>query len=155
MLTVTIDSKPVLDMLTRLARRMDNLTPVMNDIGMALDTRVRERFETQRDPLGKTWEPWADATKESYPKGGHRRLMDRYGDMLGSLSFRADKTSARIAFSAVASKDGDVYAAYHEWGTRKMPRRGLLFADPDAGTLAPNDERTVLDILEAYLSGAL
>jgi len=32
-----------------------------------------------------------------------------------------------------------------------MPRRGLLFADPDAGTIAPGDERMVIELLEHWL----
>jgi len=44
------------------------------------------------------------------------------------------------------------YAAYHEYGTKHMPRRGLLMEDPEAGRLAPEDEQTVLDILRGYLA---
>ena len=32
-----------------------------------------------------------------------------------------------------------------------MPRRGLLMANPQAGTLAPDDERAVLDVLSDFL----
>jgi hypothetical protein len=49
---------------------------------------------------------------------------------------------------------GQPYAAYHEWGTWKMPRRGLLTADPDAGggpTLGRGDAEAVLDVLQAVL----
>jgi len=34
-------------------------------------------------------------------------------------------------------------------------RRGLLFADPEAGTLAPDDERAVIDIIMHALNAAL
>lgn len=47
---------------------------------------------------------------------------------------------------------GKPYAAFHEWGTERMPRRGLVFADPDAGTLAKGDEDAVLDIIGIYLT---
>jgi hypothetical protein len=33
-----------------------------------------------------------------------------------------------------------------------MPRRGLMFADPDNGTLAPDDERALVDIVELVFS---
>lgn len=155
MLTITVDSKPVSDMLTKLSKRMANLQPAMNDIGMALETRVSGRFETRTDPLGHAWEPWAESTRENYPDDGNHQLLNRYGDMLHSLSFDAAAASVRIGFGAVASKAGDVYAAYHEWGTVTMPRRGLLFADPDAGTLAPEDERAVLDVIEGFIADGL
>lgn len=151
MLTVTVQSKPVDDLLTKLLAHMGNLTPAMQGIGQELNSRISARFETRSDPLGKPWAPWAESTRETYPKDGRGLLLERYGDMLKSLNFQADSTSVRVGFGAVASKNGDVYAAYHEWGTKKMPRRGLLFADPDDGTLAPSDETAVLDIISVFL----
>lgn len=43
------------------------------------------------------------------------------------------------------------YAAYHEFGTKTMPRRGMLTADPEAGTLASGDAVAVLEIVRDYL----
>lgn len=151
MLTVTVQSKPVEDLLSKLLEQMGDLQPAMQAIGQELNNRVSARFETRSDPLGRAWAPWAESTRENYPKDGRGLLLERYGDMLKSLNFQADSSSVRVGFGAVASKQGDVYAAYHEWGTVKMPRRGLLFADPDAGTLAPDDETAVLDILGVFL----
>lgn len=151
MLTVTVTSKPVDDLLTKLLGQMGDLTPAMQGIGQELNSRISGRFETRSDPMGKAWAPWAESTRENYPKDGRGLLLERYGDMLKSLNFQADSSSVRVGFGAVASKAGDVYAAYHEWGTVKMPRRGLLFADPDAGTLAPDDEAAVTDILGVFL----
>lgn len=155
MLTITFDSKPVSDMLDELSKRMSNLQPAMNDIGMAIETRVSGRFETRTDPLGKAWEPWAESTRESYPADGRGLLLERYGHMLNSLSSKPDSTSVRIGFGAVASTSGDVYAAYHELSTQTMPRRGLLFSDPDAGTISPDDEQTVIDVIEGFLTSGI
>jgi phage gpG-like protein len=155
-LTITVDSKPVSDMLEKLSRRMSNLQPAMHDIGVAMETRVSGRFETRTDPLGKAWAPWAESTRENYPADGLGLLLQRYpSGMLSSLNSKSDSTSVRIGFGAVASKSGDVYATYHEFGTETMPRRGLLFADPDAGTISPDDERTVLDVIEGFLTGGI
>ena len=56
MLTVTVDSKPVTDVLNKLQKRMADLTPVMDSIGQELNSRVSARFETRSDPLGHPWE---------------------------------------------------------------------------------------------------
>ena len=144
MLTITADDKAFRDSLAQLYRGMGNLTPVMQSIGMELESRISGRFESRTDPSGNAWAPWAQSTVDSYPDGGNRRLLDRYGDMLASLSHQADATSVRVGF-------GQPYAAFHEWGTEHVPRRGLLFADPDAGTLAEGDEAAVLDILGVWL----
>ena len=65
--------------------------------------------------------------------------------MVRDVNHQADKTSVRIGF-------GQPYATYHEFGTKHMLRRGLLFADPNAGTLAKGDEDAVLDILSVWLA---
>ena len=144
MLEIKLDDSAFRADLAALYRRLGDLTPVMQSIGMEMESRISGRFETRTDPSGKSWAPWADSTLESYPEDGNRQLLDRYGDMLLSLNHKADATSVRIGF-------GKPYAAFHEWGTKHMPRRGLVFADPDAGTLAKGDEEAVLDIIGLYL----
>ena len=146
MITVTVDDKAFRSVLEQLYRGMGNLTPVMQSIGMELESRISGRFESRTDPNGSAWAPWAQSTVDGYPEGGNRRLLDRYGDMLASLNHQADATSVRVGF-------GKPYAAFHEWGTEHMPRRGLLFDDPDAGTLAEGDEAAVLDIIGVWLDG--
>ncbi len=151
-LSVEVNSAALDLVLSKLVRGMSNLTPVMDSIGQELESRVSGRFETKSDPTGKAWAPWAQSTKDSYPENGNGRILDRYGDMLRSLSHKANSSSVRVGFGAVASKNGDVYAVYHEYGTWKMPRRGLLFADPDQGTLGKEDEASVLDVLGVWIA---
>ena len=151
-LSVEVNSAALDRVLDKLVRGMKNLYPVMDSIGQKLESQISGRFETQSDPQGQQWAPWAESTRENYPADGNARILDRYGDMLRSLNHKADSSSVRVGFGAVASKAGDVYAVYHEFGTWKMPRRGLLFADPDQGTLGKEDEAAVLDILDVWVS---
>jgi len=143
-ITIEISDRPVLDYLHQLRARSSNLQPLMDRIGQEMESRVSARFETRRDPLGRPWAPLASSTLKSYPEDGHGFLLDRHGDMLDSLSHSADATSVTIGF-------GQPYAAYHEFGTKRMPRRGLLTADPDSGTLGPEDAESILDIVREYL----
>ena len=145
-LSIEDNSRSVRNALHRLQQGMKNQRPVMDSIGQELVSRVSGRFETETDPLGQSWEPWAPFTKETYPKDGNGRILDRYGDMLASLNHSADSNSARVGF-------GKAEAVFHEWGTWKMPRRGMLFADPDAGELSPDDDAAVLDIIGVWLDG--
>ena len=144
MLTIQADDAAFRAYLQQLQGRMTDLTPVMQSIGQELETRISGRFETESGPNGTPWAPWAPSTLESYPDNGNRRILDRYSDLMNSLSWAADASSVRVGF-------GQPYATYHEWGTRHMPRRGLLFDDPDAGTLAQGDEQAVLDLLMGWL----
>ena len=119
MLEIKLDDSAFRADLAALYRRLGNLMPVMQSIGMEMESRISGRFETRKDPNGKSWAPWAPSTVDSYPDDGNRQLLDRYGDMLLSLNHKADATSVRIGF-------GTPYAAFHEWGTERMPRRGLI-----------------------------
>lgn len=156
MLTITVDDKEFRATMRSLQEGMGNLTPVMDSIGKALETNTRNRFETRTDPNGQAWKPWADSTLKHYPfagtqyaKGadgaGRGNLLDRYGTMLDGLSYEADSNSVRVGFAMP-------YAAYHEFGTKKMPRRGMLMGDPNAGTLGKGDEDAVIGILTDYLA---
>lgn len=162
MLTITVDHSAFQSYLDKLQRRLGNLTPVMDSIGMEMEGRVSGRFETRTDPQGMAWHPWAPSTKKSYPyadtpasrlppaKGreksgvGNGQVLDRYSDMLGSLTHKAGSNSVRIGF-------GQPYSAYHEYGTKHMPRRGLLTADPEKGEISKPDEAAVLEVLYDWL----
>lgn len=154
MITIGVNSqsRPVLAMLERLQRGLGDLSEPLASIGQEMESRISARFETETDPDGNPWDPWAPSTEATYPSAGHRRILDRYGDMLRSMSHQVDGENVIVGFGAVASKAGDVYAVYHEFGTEHMPRRGLLMSDPESGTLSQGDETAVLDILSVWIS---
>lgn len=144
MITIDSNDKLIGADLRRVYERLGDYSEVLAGIGMEMEARINERFETRTDPRGKPWAVWADSTRKHYPTDGNRKLLDRYGDMLNSINWQADKTSVQIGF-------GVPYAAYHEWGTKHMPRRGMLFDNPDAGTLSDSDQQAVLDIINDFL----
>lgn len=149
MLEIEIHSQPVLDAFNRLIAVGQEPRALLDAIGKELETRVSNRFETKTDPSGSAWAPWKPSTVKSYPKSGvNNKLLDRYNDMLGSLNHQADNDSVFVGF-------GQPYAKYHEFGTGRMARRGMLTADPDAGTLGAGDEEAVIDILRNALDGAV
>lgn len=156
MLTITIEDRTFRHLLQQLQQRMGDLTEPMGDIGNALETNVRNRFQTATDPNGQKWKAWKPSTDKYYPRAGSKsaqrakegigqgRLLERYGDMLRGLSYQANATSVRIGFA-------HEYATHHEYGTKHMPRRGMLMANPQQGTLPPQDEASVMDILTRWL----
>lgn len=145
--------------LTTLDKRLGDLTPVMDNIGAALERNVNLRFDTKRDPSGQAWAQLSPVTRALYDRADRRpargggvevarrgTLLERTGLMRASLSYAATSDQVEIGF-------GRPYAGYHEFGTKRMPRRGLLTADPTTGALGDDDRRAVLDILQSYLSG--
>ncbi|MFZ5483493.1 MAG: phage virion morphogenesis protein [Pseudomonadota bacterium] len=145
MIRIDVRDAEAMAYLGQLQDKLNDLTPVMDAIGMRLEEQISMRFETESDPSGQPWAPWAPATRAAYPKDGHGRILDRYGDLL-KMSHRADRTSVEVG-------TGALHGVYHEYGTRHMPRRGFLFADPESGTLGSDDQRAILDLVESYLEG--
>lgn len=166
MIDIQLDDREVRAALQRLQQRLSDMTPVMRAIATALQAQVEKRFETATDPAGRPWQPLADSTLSAWldrsrgnrkkdgslTKKGAARLASRRplydtGDLLGSLTSSASRTQARVGF-------GVPYAAFHEYGTRAMPRRGLLTASPQARTLGEADRRAVLAILREAIDQA-
>lgn len=141
---IEIHSQPAEDMLNRLIQQGQNMSPVMEAIGMELESRVSNRFETKTDPNGVPWAPWKPSTVKSYPNDGNRSLLDRYGDMLLSLTHQSDKDSSIIGF-------GQHQAEFHDSGTKNMVRRGIL--TNGVGTLGSGDEQAVLRLLNTHFGG--
>jgi len=146
MLKITVDDREIMATLNRLQRRLGDLTPIMRGIATELEARVEARFERQIDPNGRRWAALKPATVARKKRKG--AILYDSGDMQGSLNSAAGRTWAEVGF-------GQPYAAYHEWGTGKMPRRGLLLADPDRGTLGRGDRQAVRELLAEALDEAL
>lgn len=144
MIQITIDDRELRDALGRLTRRVEDTTPAMRAIAAEMETRISDRFDAQRDPAGRAWSPLSPRTLAR--KKGRGRILYHSGDLLDSLSSRASRSEALVGF-------GKLYAAYHEWGTKKMPRRGLLMAEPQARTLGEDDRAAILDILSRWIEG--
>lgn len=152
MLTIHADDGAFRAHFERLQKALGNMEPVMDAIGARLESNISNRFATATDPSGTPWVEWKESTDKSYPRPGtkskygpgHHRLLDRYGDMLGLLSYDSDPNRVSIGF-------GHPYATYHEFGTKHMDRRGMLMADPEAGILGAGDEADVLEILTDWL----
>ena len=100
MLTIDVYHQRFAVAFAALQVRAHDISPALHEIGYTLENVVRGRFESQSDPLGYPWALWKPSTVQSYPKDGHRRVLERYGDMLGSLNYQADasNSSVRVGF---------------------------------------------------------
>ncbi len=148
MIKIDVQNADLLRALKALEAQALDLSQPLAEIGQALETAVSDRFDTDSDPNGIAWERLSDKTLAMRAKIGKTgKKLFEHGTMLDSWSRQSDAKTVQVGF-------GQPYAAYHEWGTKRMPRRGLLMADPDAGTLGADDLELVLDILSDHLAGA-
>ncbi len=93
--------------LRRAAERAEDLTPLMDSIGMGLEASTIERFnETSRGPDGTEWPPSAAATAAG------RRTLVRRGHLRDSITHEADRRSVTVGTNVL-------YAAVHQFGIDK------------------------------------
>lgn len=154
MIEVTTDTSAFASSLQQLQKRLGNLRPVLQDVGAVLENKIRDRRETLTDPSGQRWAPWAASTIATYPESGRGKLLDRTGDLWDRTGPQW-KVQGALGDAVLRVGFDRAYSTFHEFGTRTMPRRGLLFADPEKGELGRADEQAITDVLDDWLSGAL
>jgi phage virion morphogenesis protein len=118
---VQVDGRATLALLDALGSQLRSRTAAHEAVASTLLRRIHTRFDTKRDPDGRSWVPWAPATAEMRAAEGRGTLLQYTGRMRASLSARADSKGVYVGF-------GVPYAKYHETGTRRMPARPVLGA---------------------------
>lgn len=139
--------------LSRLQQELAEPRELMQGIGDLLVQRIESRTADKLDPDGAPWAPLAESTLRrkrgqgsilvgAQHRRGGRELLG--GHMLEHASANADDTSVEVGFP-------EPYAGYHETGTSRMPRRGLLTSNWQTGELGAGDRQAVLDLVYRFL----
>lgn len=89
--------------LNDLLDRVEDLSPLMAQLGAYGEESTRHRFESQKGPDGKAWEKSARAKAQ-----GGQTLVDS-GRLRDSITWRADKDSAEWGTNVI-------YAGVHQFG---------------------------------------
>lgn len=115
-----------------------------NLAGREVAAQIQQDFAAQRDPDGNYWTPSRAAQREG------RRTLRKTGALQDGITWRADSRGAVVQTTGRANR----YAAYHQRGTRRMPRRRFM---PDPGELpllyTPRIERVFRDYLRSRYGG--
>ena len=141
--------------LTDAVRQLQRPSDLMEALAARLEANINERFDRKVDPTGAAWAPLAPATLERYAAldQGRRQgtLLERTGQMRASLTSAAGDDFAEVGMSRLTDGGEWSIPLLHETGTRRMPRRGIFLADPDAGTLGQQDEAMLTEEIQAFL----
>ena len=141
--------------LARAVRRIERPAELMEALAARLEANIQERFDRKVDPTGAAWQPLAESTVAKYAeedKGRHQgTLLERTGQMRSSLTSAAGDDWAEVGMSRLTAGGEWSIPLLHETGTRRMPRRGIFLADPDAGTLGVEDQATLTEEITAFL----
>ena len=171
---ITIDDGEVKAALTALAARIDNMQPVMQEIGEDIMERTKRRFGTSTGPDGQRWQPNAASTVLAAiaRMGSKARLKN------GNLSKKAQKTLAgkkvlvdtgdlarefevKSTSRSVTVGNGMDYSAIHQFGGQAgkgkkitIPARPFLPVT-SSGEMYPDDHRHILQQIKDYLSDSI
>lgn len=163
---ITLDAAPLLRAIDAAIAVLAQPRALMDEIGADFEAKANLRFETKRDPTGQAWAPLSQATKDIYEsewfikrnpafKGGiPGSLLERTRQLRNSLGYNTGPDWVEIGTSRATKGNAWQIGMLHEFGTEKMPRRGLLTADPETGTLAPADEADILALVQQAMDGA-
>jgi len=145
-------------------KRIERPAELMRALGARLEAAIQERFDTKRDPDGNAWDGLAPSTQKRYDradtaKGGKFKgqvrkrgtLLERTRQMRQSLTSNAGDDYVEVGMSRLSDGGKWSIPLLHETGTTRMPRRGIFFSDPDAGTLGAQDEAALDEELTAFL----
>jgi phage virion morphogenesis protein len=116
-INISFDDGTLPDALGELIARGDDLTPLMDSIGMGLEGSAIERFnETSTAPSGASWTPSRAAQEEG------RRTLLKSGNLRDSITHRAGRDEVEVGSNVI-------YAAIHQFGgtIRAKTSKGLRF----------------------------
>jgi phage gpG-like protein len=144
--------KPIQEALKRAVAFGKNPVDMLESMAQRYQERIDFRLDTKVDPSGTAWSPIKQSTKDRYATqnsqvgngGGRGSLLVRTGLMRASLSRQVLARSVLVGF-------GRSYAIHHEFGTKYMQRRGMMFSDPQSGQLSQADIDAMLKTGFAYL----
>lgn len=122
-----VDVSGALPLLQALSAEAKDMTEVMDEIGAALVTSTRHRFETQPSPAGRAWEPPARAQAQS-----GQTLVDT-GRLRDSITHapaaRTVEVGTNVIYAGIHQFGGPIRRGGRQVGT--MPERPFLGLDQD------------------------
>lgn len=161
MFRTVFNGATIVQALQQAQARLEDMTPVHQDIGEYLIESTKKRFVDGVAPDGSAWAPKRPATIERYRRAGDGNLTRpligpsrRLGNEILMFANQRDvEVGSNLEYSAVmqggAAKGAfgaDSHGRPIPWGT--IPARIWL-------GLSDQDERNILDIVDEYLEGAL
>ena len=118
--------------------KANNLSPVMEEIGVELESEIRLNFEQEQTPYGEPWKALSENTQESRRSGkgsGSNKILRDTGDLFNSITYNADQSEVEVG----TSKE---YGAVHQDGSDEIPARIFLPTEEDG---LPNDWEDAID----------
>lgn len=141
---IKIDNKELDERLLDLAKRGENLRPLMKDIAGVFASATEENFKEQGRP--DKWVDLADVTKKQREKHGHwpGQILQVTGQLAASVNTYYDENSAVIG----SNLD---YAAIHQLGGQAGKNKKVTIPPRPYLSLTDDDFEEILHEITNYL----
>jgi phage virion morphogenesis protein len=141
--SIKINDAAVQAVFARAIAKLEDLTPMMGDIGEILVNSLDRGFRDQVDPYQNSWAKLASSTlRQKVRQKRILKILQSRGTMRGTLTYRASRDRVLAGFNVF-------YADFHQRGTKRMVKRQLL---PDAARGLPaQDSAAIVAIAQDYL----
>lgn len=106
---LSVDDAKVKATFSRVAAALDDLGPLLDDLGSSQVTEVQHRFEEQEGPDGKRWKPLAASTLAR--RGPSAKILRDKANLYDSITHEPD-----AKHGAVRVGSNKVYARIHQLG---------------------------------------
>ncbi|PZU89075.1 MAG: phage virion morphogenesis protein [Chelatococcus sp.] len=143
--------------LEKLIQRAERKSDLLKNVGEALLETTDQRFEDEKDPQGKAWEPLKPLTVEL--RGASGPILTLSGRLKGSLNYEVSGDTLRLGPSAI-------HGAVHQFGATiegkngplRMPMKGggakyarkvTIPARPYVG-FGPEDEKATTETVQDW-----
>ena len=159
MLRVEMKSDQAFAALDRLAGALDDMSPVMADVGEFLLESTEERFDAGVDPEGAAWAPKSQTTIDAYVRRGKavdRRPLWGPGEgvrLAKSFHFASGPSFVEIGTNAIQSAVMHFGAKKGAFGKTKRGSSipwGDIPARPFLG-LSETDQANIVELVEEWL----
>jgi phage virion morphogenesis protein len=147
-ITIEIDDAELRAQLSRLTGGLQDLSPVMREIGEVLTASTKARFGSQTDPEGRRWE---DNSPVTLARKSSPYILTEHGYLGGTI-----RPQLEDAGQSVAVGTDRVYGAMQQFGGTKAQWPHLwgdIPARPFLG-ISDEDRTNILEILRDYLQPA-
>lgn len=110
-----IDDREIVKALDRLHTKAGRMAPAMKNIGEVLLRSTQDRFSSQTDPDGRSWQRLKASTIASKALRGHSdKILRQRGYLADSIRYQANEAGVRIGTNRI-------YGAIHQFGGKTKP----------------------------------
>lgn len=139
-LSFEYETGPAVAFLRRLAEHIDDLSPVLGQMGEYLVDATRDRFDDQAAPDGTPWAPLSEGYARRKKKNADKILV-LDGILRNTIAYNVGPHDLEVGTNRI-------YGATHQFGRDQIPARPFL-------GVSAEDDVELLELLREYVETAL